>query len=146
MVDDIDRKLLTLLSEDARRSFAVLGLEVGLSAPSVHARVKKLEREGVIRRYTIETDSYRLGYHIAAVVAVQQQPGFHWERLERRFLEMPEIESCHSVTGDDTYVLGVRVRDPGALEDLLRNINCLEGVASTRTLLILSTTFERRRI
>jgi Lrp/AsnC family leucine-responsive transcriptional regulator len=50
------------------------------------------------------------------------------------------------VTGDETYMLLVRVADPKLLEDLLRQINSVEGVSSTRTMLILSTTFERRRI
>ena len=79
-------------------------------------------------------------------MAVRQQPGFHWERLEAAFRALPAVEACYSVTGDDSYVLLVRVTDARSLEDLLREIGCVEGVASTRTMLILSTTFERRRI
>jgi Lrp/AsnC family leucine-responsive transcriptional regulator len=145
-LDDVDRRLLQLLAQDARRSYADLGQDVGLTAPSVHARVKKLERRGAIRQYTIVTDPESLGYEIGALVAVQQQPGFHWERLEAAFRGMPEVEACYSVTGDDTYVLMVKVANASALEELLRSINCLEGVAGTRTMLILSTTFERTRI
>ncbi|HZU15311.1 MAG TPA: Lrp/AsnC family transcriptional regulator [Candidatus Dormibacteraeota bacterium] len=145
-LDDVDRRLLALLAEDARRSYAELAERVGLSPPSVHARVRKLERRGVIRRYTIETDPEQLGHRVAALIAVQQQPGYHWERLEAAFREMPAVEAAYSVTGEDTYVLLVRVASPADLEDLLRNINSLEGVARTRTSLILSTTFERRRI
>jgi Lrp/AsnC family leucine-responsive transcriptional regulator len=73
-------------------------------------------------------------------------PGFHWERLEAAFRGMSPVEACYSVTGDDSYVLLVRVADAPSLEDLLREIGCVDGVASTRTMLILSTTFERRRI
>ncbi len=145
-LDDVDRRLLALLAEDARRPYAELAERVGLSHASVHARVRKLERRGVIRRYTIETDPDRLGHHVAALVAVQQQPGYHWERLEAAFRQLPAVEAAYSVTGEDTYVLLVRVASPTELEDLLRNINSLEGVARTRTSLILSTTFERRRI
>ena len=145
-LDDVDRRLLQLLAQDARRSYADLGQDVGLTPPSVHARVKKLERRGVIRQYTVVTDPEPLGYGIGALVAVQQQPGFHWERLEAAFREMPEVEACYSVTGENTYMLMVRVANASALEDLLRGINCLEGVANTRTMLILSTTFERTRI
>jgi Lrp/AsnC family leucine-responsive transcriptional regulator len=145
-LDAIDRRLLTLLAEDGRRSYADLAQAVGLSAPSVYARVKKLEERGVIRQYTIATSPEQLGYGIAALVAVRQQPGFHWERLEAAFRELPAVEACYSVTGDDSYVLHVRVTDARSLEDLLREIGGVEGVASTRTMLILSTTFERRRI
>ena len=145
-LDAIDRRLLALLAEDGRRSYADLGQAVGLSAPSVYARVKKLEDRGVIRRYTIATSPEQLGYGIAALVAVRQLPGFHWERLEAAFTDLPAVEACYSVTGDDSYVLLVRVADARSLEDLLREIGCVEGVSSTRTMLILSTTFERKRI
>jgi Lrp/AsnC family leucine-responsive transcriptional regulator len=145
-MDDVDRKLLALLTDDGRRAFADLAQAVGLSAPSVYARVKKLEDRGVIRQYTIVTAPEQLGFGLAAWVAVRQQPGFHWERLETAFRDMPAVEACYSVTGDDSYILLVRVPDAHALEDLLREINGLEGVASTRTMVILSTTFERRRV
>ncbi len=145
-VDEVDRRILTLLLEDARRSYADLGKRVGLTAPSVHARVKKLEDRGVIRGYSALLDPAKLGFGITAIVALRQAPGPYWEKLERAFAEMPEIEACHSVTGDDSYLLQVRVTDPRALEDLLRVINCLEGVGGTRTVLVLNTPFERRRV
>ena len=145
-MDAIDRQILTLLAEDGRRSYTDLAQSVGLSPPSVYARVKKLEDRGVIRGYTIATSPEQLGYGIAALVAVSQLPGFHWERLEAAFRALSAVEACYSVTGDDSYVLLVRVTDARSLEDLLREIGCVEGVSSTRTMLILSTTFERRRI
>lgn len=145
-LDGIDRRLLALLSEDGRRSYADLAQAVGLSAPSVYARVKKLEDRGVITQYTIATNPEQLGYGIAALVAVSQLPGFHWERLEAAFRDLAAVEACYSVTGDDSYVLLVRVADARSLEDLLREIGGVDGVSSTRTMLILSTTFERKRI
>src|SRR5215218_6588199 len=78
LLDDVDRRLLALLASDGRRSYADLAHEVGLSAPSVYARVKKLEDRGVIKQYTIATSPEQLGYGIAALVAVSQLPGFHW--------------------------------------------------------------------
>jgi len=145
-LDAVDRHLLALLANDGRRSYADLAHEVGLSAPSVYARVKKLEDRGVIRQYTIATSPEHLGFGIAALVAVRQLPGFHWENLEAAFRDLPAVEACYSVTGDDSYVLLVRVTDARSLEDLLREIGCVDGVSSTRTMLILSTTFERRRL
>jgi Lrp/AsnC family leucine-responsive transcriptional regulator len=145
-IDETDRKLLEALNENAHASFAELGERVGLKAPSVHARVKRLEQQGVIRGYRAVIDPTPLGFGLAAFVAVTQASGYHWEELERAFWEMPEVEECHSVTGDDSYLLKVRVGDPAELEALLRQINMTEGVARTRTVLILSTTFDRRRV
>jgi Lrp/AsnC family leucine-responsive transcriptional regulator len=133
-------------ADGARVPYADLAQDVGLSAPSVYARIKKLEERGVITGYTIATNPEQLGYGIAALVAVSQLPGFHWERLEAAFYALSAVEACFSVTGDDSYVLHVRVRDARSLEDLLREIGGVEGVSSTRTMLILSTTFERKRI
>jgi Lrp/AsnC family leucine-responsive transcriptional regulator len=145
-IDDTDRRLLDALNEDARASFAELAALVGLKAPSVHARVKRLEGQGVIRGYRAVIDPAPLGFGLGAFVAVTQASGYHWEELERAFAEMAEVEECHSVTGDDSYLLKVRVGDAAELEALLRRINMVEGVARTRTVLILSTTFDRRRV
>jgi Lrp/AsnC family leucine-responsive transcriptional regulator len=146
LVDETDRKLLEVLHANARASFAELGQAVGLSAPSVHARVKRLERTGVIRGYRVVVDPALLGFPLGAFVAVSQASGYHWEDLERAFAAMPEVEECHSVTGEDSYLLKVRVADPAELEALLRRITMIEGVARTRTVVVLSTPFDRRRL
>ncbi len=146
LIDETDRKILAALHANARASYAELGQAVGLSAPSVHARVKRLERLGVIRGYRVVVDPASLGFPLGGFVAVTQASGYHWEDLERAFAAMPEVEECHSVTGEDSYLLKVRVADPAELEALLRRINMVEGVARTRTVVILSTPFDRRRV
>lgn len=144
--DERDWAILDALHANARASYAELGQIVGLSAPSVHARVRRLEEQGVITGYRAEIDPATLGFGLGAMVAVTQASGYHWEELERAFAAMTEVEECHSVTGDDSYLLKVRVGNPLELEALLRRINVTEGVARTRTVLILSTTFDRRRV
>ncbi len=145
-IDETDRRILAALDANARASYAELGQAVGLSAPSVHARVKRLERAGVIRGYRAVVDPAPLGFPLGAFVAVTQASGYHWEDLERAFAAMPEVEECHSVTGEDSYLLKVRVADPAELEALLRRINMVEGVARTRTVVVLSTPFDRQRV
>ncbi len=110
------------------------------------AAIERLEERGIVRGYRVVVDPAPLGFGLGAFVAVTQASGYHWEELERGFAAMPEVEECHSVTGDDSYLLKVRVSAPAALEALLRHINTVEGVARTRTVLILSTTFDRRRV
>ena len=145
-LDDTDRRLLEELYRDARASYAELGKAVRLSAPSVHARVKKLEQLGVIAGYRAVIDQDMLGLGLCAFVAVAQATGYHWEDIERSFTDLPEVEECYSVTGDDSYLLKARVASTAELEGLLRRINMTEGVARTRTVLVLSTTFDRRRL
>lgn len=145
-VDDLDRRILAALQQDARQPYAKIARMVGLSPPSVHARVKAMERRGVIKGYAPVLDSATLGFGLTAFVSVSQASGYHWEDLERAFLDIPAVEECWSVTGDDSYLLKVRVSDTSALEDALRQIARTPGVARTRTSVVLSTPFERRRI
>ena len=145
-LDETDRRLLEELYHDARASYAELGKAVRLSAPSVHARVKKLEQQGVIAGYRAVVDQELLGLGLCAFVAVAQAAGYHWEDIERSFAALSEVEECYSVTGDDSYLLKARVTSTAELEGLLRRINMTEGVARTRTVLVLSTTFDRRRL
>lgn len=145
-IDELDRKILGLLLEDARRPYADIGAQVGLSAPSVHGRVRRLEGKGVIRGYSAQLNREAIGFGIAAIVAIKPSSGYHWEELEQAFVAMQEVETCYSVSGASTYLLLVRVGNPAALESLLRSIASLAGVAGTETMLILSTTFERQRV
>jgi Lrp/AsnC family leucine-responsive transcriptional regulator len=146
VVDDLDRAILRLLAEDARRSYADIGAKVGLSAPSVHSRVRKLEERGIVKGYTAVIDPAVLGFGMSALVAVKQAAGFHWDEIEQTFGDMPEAEECHSVAAASTYLVRVRVSSPAALEDLLRTIASIPAVASTETMLILSTPISRQRI
>ncbi len=142
----MDRRIIGLLTEDARRSYADIGAQVGLSAPSVHSRVHRLEAKGIIKGYSARVDRAALGFGIAAIVAIKPAGGYHWDDLVQAFSAMPEVETCHSVTGSPTYLLMVRVSTPAALEALLHSIATLEGVDGTETMLILSTPLERQRI
>ncbi|HEX9017432.1 MAG TPA: Lrp/AsnC family transcriptional regulator [Chloroflexota bacterium] len=145
-LDDIDRRILRLLIEDARRPYADIGNQVGLRPSSVHARVRSLEKRGVIRGYAARTDPAALGFGLAALVSIRQSSGRYWEDLARAFVDMPEVEACYSVTGTASHMLRVRVSDPLALEGLLRKISSLDAVASTETMLILTATFDRQRV
>ena len=146
-LDALDRRILDILQQDARRSRAEIGQDVGLSAAAVHERIKKLERVGVIRRYAALLDSERAQCDLLAFVEVYiDEPGH-----ERMFLDevanMGEIQEYHRVTGKATCLLKVRVRDRRALQRLiLDRINAIPGVRGTETVVVLSTAKETPRI
>jgi Lrp/AsnC family leucine-responsive transcriptional regulator len=118
---------------------------VGLSASSVHDRVRKLEQAGVIRGYRAIVDPDALGLLITALVAATpldpQQP----DDLPDRLADFPEVEDCFSVAGEANYILKVRTRTTVELEDLIRRLREKGGVA-TRTTIALSIPFEDRPI
>ncbi|PUA79304.1 AsnC family transcriptional regulator [Nocardioides currus] len=144
-VETTDRLILSLLADDGRMSFTDLGKATGLSTSAVHQRVKRLETRGLIRGYGAQVDHEQLGRPLTAFISITpidpSQPDDYPERLE----EIPEIESCWSVAGDESYILKIRVATPRDLEDLLGRIRAAANV-STRTTIVLSTPYENRSL
>jgi Lrp/AsnC family transcriptional regulator, leucine-responsive regulatory protein len=145
VLDERDREIVAALQEDARATYADVAQRVGLSASSVHDRVRKLEQAGVIRGYRAIVDPDALGLLITALVAATpldpQQP----DDLPDRLADFPEVEDCFSVAGEANYILKVRTRTTTELEDLIRRLREKAGVA-TRTTIALSIPFEDRPI
>lgn len=143
-MDDVDAKLLTLLRASGRATYAELARTVGLSAPAVHDRVGKLEAQGVITGYHAEVNARAVGLGITALIGVQVDDYTADDAVLRALREMPEIEDCMFVAGDESYVIKVRVGAMEELEDTLMRITRLPGVTRTRTTIVLSTKWEGR--
>lgn len=142
-VEDTDRQILHLLAQDGRMSYTDLGKATGLSTSAVHQRVRRLEHRGVIRGYTADLDPHALGLSLTAFVSVTPLDVAAPDDVPARLRQMPEIEDCHSVAGVENYILKVRVPTPAHLEDLLARIRAA-AMVSTRTTIVLSTSFENR--
>jgi Lrp/AsnC family leucine-responsive transcriptional regulator len=144
-MDRRDEAILSLLQRKGRATFAEIGKEVGLSPSSVHERVRKLEQSGVVRAYRAEVSPEALGLFVTALVSVMPLDAKQPDDLPQRILEFAEVEDCHSVAGDENYILKVRTRTTSELEDFLRRLREKAGV-HTRTTIVLSTAFEHRPI
>ena len=145
MLDDRDLDILSALQDDARATYADVGARVGLSASAVHDRVRKLEQAGVIRGYRAVVDPEALGSMVTALVSATPLDPRQPDDLPERLADLPEVEDCYSVAGEANYILKVRVRTTGHLEELIRRLREKAGVA-TRTTVVLSTPFEARPI
>ncbi len=126
-------------------SFTDLGKATGLSTSAVHQRVRRLEQRGVILGYTVVVDPDALGLPLTAFISVTPLDPAAPDDVPQRLSALDEIEACHSVAGDENYILKVRVATPGSLESLLARIRA-EAEVSTRTTIVLSTAFESRPI
>jgi Lrp/AsnC family leucine-responsive transcriptional regulator len=111
----------------------------------VHERVRKLEQAGIIKGYRAEVDPESLGLFVTALVSVMPLDPKQPDDLPERVREFAEVEDCHSVAGDENYILKVRTRTTADLEDLLRRLREKAGV-HTRTTVVLSTPFEHRPV
>ena len=118
LLDEINRRLLAELQEDARLTLAELGRRIGLSSPAVAERLQRLERAGVIRGYRAEIDPTALGLGLTAVIRVRPAPGQLYNVAELA-QETPEVVECMRVTGDDCYVMSAHLRDVGHLEEVI---------------------------
>lgn len=143
LVDATDRHLALLLVEDGRATLKSLAESTGLSVSAVQARVRRLEHDGVIRGYVADVDPEALGMPLAAIIAVSPRDQEHEYDIPQTLSKLREIESCHSVAGEDSLVLFVRVASPTALEALIREIRRRANV-TTRTTVVLQTLFERK--
>lgn len=141
-VDEKSRKILELLEGDDRLTYAAIGSRVGLAASSVHDRIRKLESSGVIRGYRAEVDHPAVGLPIMAFVSLALQPSSPTD-IPARIAELPLVESCYSVAGDNSYVLVIRAPSTQALEELLDALRAKLEV-TTRSTIVLSRPFERR--
>lgn len=141
--DPIDRQIAAALLADGRSTLKALGAITGLSVSAVQARVRRLETAGVIRGYTALLDPEWVGLPLAALISITPLDPAQPDDAPDRLAGLAEIEACHSVAGDDAYVLFVRVASPSALEQLIREIRKRANV-STRTTIVLQTFFERR--
>jgi Lrp/AsnC family transcriptional regulator, leucine-responsive regulatory protein len=142
-VEETDRKILSLLCRDGRMSFTDLSRETGLSVSATHQRVRRLERRGVIKGYAAVIDPADAGLPLTAFVSIKPFDPAAPDDTPERLAHLTAIEACHSVAGDENYILKVRVASPADLENLLQEIRTA-GSVSTRTTIVLSTPYENR--
>jgi Lrp/AsnC family leucine-responsive transcriptional regulator len=117
-LDETDRRLLIELQEDARLSLAELGRRVGLSAPAVAERVRRLTDEGVIRGFRTDVDPRALGYALSAIVRIRPAPR-QLQKVADLARATPEVVECHRITGEDCYFMKAHVRDVEHLEEVI---------------------------
>lgn len=142
--DRTDRKIAAALVEDGRSTLKSLASKTGLSVSAVQARVRKLESDGVIEGYTARVDPQALGLPLAAFISLTPLDPDHEYDIPENLSGLTEIEACHSVAGEASFILYVRVASPTALEELIREIR-RRTKSTTRTTVVLQTFYEERR-
>ncbi len=138
-LDDTDRKILALLQRDARMTNAALAAEVGLTAPSVFERVRKLEQRGIIQGYTIRVNAAELGRPLTAFIRLtlafdeKHDPGL------RAISQDPEVLEAYELAGEDCLIIKTRVDGPEQLHALLSRIRTHITILRSVTMIAMST-------
>jgi DNA-binding Lrp family transcriptional regulator len=144
-LDQIDRKIVALLREDARRSFGDIGQRVALSAPAVKRRVDRLRASGAIRGFTAVVDHAALGSTTEALVELFYAPGTLLDAVAETLRQHPEVVEAWSVTGEPDAIARVRTQDNADLERLIMDLQRDGNVVRTRSQVVMSSLVDRAR-
>ena len=112
VVEDQDRRIVDLLRADGRMSYTDLGKAMGMSTSAVHQRVRRLEERGVIKGYAAVVDHTALDLPLTAFISITPLDPAAPDDIPDRLSDIPELEACHSVAGEENYILKARVRTP----------------------------------
>ena len=147
-IDEIDRRILSLLQDNARISQSDIAKAVGLAPSAVMERIRKLETRGIITGYVALVDPHVVDQRMLAFVAVRTSAVGDEEReVAARLAAIPEVLEVHYVAGDDCLLLKMRARDAEHVGHLLRNqVSAVPGVRSTRTTIVLGSMKESPRL
>ena len=143
-LDDIDRILVRELVADGRATLSELATSTGLSVSAVQSRVRRLESRGVVAGYSARINPEAVGHLLSAFVAITPLDPSQPDDAPARLEHLHEIESCHSVAGEESYILLVRVESARSLENLLQRIRTTANV-QTRSTIILNTFYSNRQ-
>ena len=142
-MDDLDRQIIAALTQDGRTPYSRIAEDAGVATTTVHQRVKRLTRDGVITGTRARVDWEAVGLPVTAVVSVEAPSDRPLADFAEALGSIPEIQSCFAVTGEFDLMLIVRAESSGHLGDLLDRIRGVTPGPS-RTIVVLATYFEGR--
>jgi len=137
-MDDLDRKILSLLIEDGRRTYDDIARHVSLSAPSVKRRVDRLRGQGALEGFTAVVNHGAMGWDTEALVELFYRPGTTLDEVAKTLREHPEVVEAWSVTGEADAIARVRTEDNAALERLIMDLQRNGLVVRSRSQVVLS--------
>lgn len=143
-IDNLDKKILSILSKNARIPFKDVAAECGVSRAAIHQRVQHLIAGGVITGSGFDVNPKSVGYSTCTYVGINLERVSMYKDVVQQLLTIPEIVECHFTTGSYTMLLKVYARDNEQLMDLLNNkMQMIPGVVSTETLISLDQSIKR---
>ena len=143
-IDNLYKKILSILSKNARIPFKNAAAECGVSRAAIHQRVQRLIDNGVILGSGFDINPKSLGYSTCTYVGLNLERGSMYKDVVKRLVNIPEIVECHFTTGPYTMLIKAYARDNEELMDLLNNkLQTIPGVVSTETLISLEQSIKR---
>jgi DNA-binding Lrp family transcriptional regulator len=144
-VDDVDRNIIRLLQEDARKSFNKIAESLGIAVGTAYNRVKSLEDSGILKGYTIMLDSAKLGYGLTALILIEAE-GRYLPEVENELAKLDEVICIYDITGDYDVAVVARFRSRGTLNNFIKSALKMPHVKRTVTNVVLNVVKEDFRV
>jgi Lrp/AsnC family transcriptional regulator for asnA, asnC and gidA len=146
-IDRLDKKILQLISQDARMPFLEVARECNVSGAAIHQRIQKLRDTGVIKGSEFVVDTYKIGYQTCAYIGITLTDTGFFNAVVASLKKIPEIVECHYAIGKFSMFIKIYARDNRHLLQLiLDKITPVEGVAHTETFQISLDEIFRRQL
>jgi Lrp/AsnC family transcriptional regulator for asnA, asnC and gidA len=143
-IDNIDMKILALLTEDAKMPYTEVAKKVFVSGGTVHVRMRKLEEMGIVKGTTLKMDYSKMGYDITAFLGIYLEKSSLYDQVIKRLYNIPEIVKIHYTTGNYNIFIKLHCRDTNHLKDVLHDkIQTVEGIERTETIISLEESLNR---
>ena len=142
--DNIDLKILELLTSDAKRPYTEVAKKVNVSPGTVHVRMNKMEEVGVLDKTTLRINYNKVGYDITAFIGIYLEKSALYEKVLAKLKNIPEIVNIHYTTGNYSMFLKIHCRDTNHLKEVLHDkMQQVEGIERTETMISLEESLNR---
>lgn len=143
-LDDLDKKILSILMENAKRAYSEIGQQLFVSGGTIHVRMKKMEEMGLVKGYNLVVDHNKLGYDIVAFLGIYLDKSSLFDEVSDELKKIPEVVGAHYTTGQYSIFAKIVCRDTNHLKDLLHDkIQKINGVQRTETFISLEESIDR---
>lgn len=138
-VDEINVKILNCLRENSRENASIISEKVGLSVSAVIERIKKLEVNEFIKKYTVVLDKNKIGRDVTALMQITLDHPKYTENFINKVKSNNDVLECHYLAGNYDFLIKICTNTTESLEKILNKIKAIEGVSKTTTMIVLST-------
>ena len=132
-IDNIDLKILNVLSKNAKMPYTEVAKKVFVSGGTVHVRMRKLEKMGVVRGTKLDIDYDKLGYNISSYMGIYLEKSFLYKDPVKSLKKIPEIVEIHAITGQYTIFIKIICKDTSHFRNFLDTVHKVKGITRTET-------------
>lgn len=144
ILDDLDKKILSILMENAKKAYSEIGQQLFVSGGTIHVRMKKMEELGLVKGYNLVIDHNKLGYDIVAFLGIYLDKSSLFDQVSNELKKIPEVVGAHYTTGQYGIFAKIICRDTNHLKDLLHDkIQKINGIQRTETFISLEESIDR---